>query len=95
MTIEWDAGKFIRAEYLTYKKVFPHVYLFPVRTAEPAAVQNIILVAAKNPVAPELTSSDPELSRYLKMRFTGELAEDVPVLTDDFAPVDQYISALL
>ena len=46
--IEGEKGKFLRAEYATYKSIFPQVYLFPVRDQNNGNdVQNIILIALK------------------------------------------------
>lgn len=93
--IDGDKGKFFRAEYKTYLKVFPRVYAFPVHyRGQPESVQNIILVAIKSTNPPTFTSENPELNSYLEHLSTSEIANDMPILTDDFAPVDQYIMAL-
>lgn len=94
-SIEGETGKFIRAEYWTYQEVFSHVYLLPVQSADGAKVQNIMLVALKSDAEPSFVSADSELQGYLQTRWGGVIARDVPVLTDDFAPVDQYVSALV
>lgn len=93
-SLEGEKGRFIRAEYRTYGTIFPHVYLLPVNSTDPLAIQNVILVALKGDEV-SLSSHDSELDSYLQKRWMGEVAQDVPVLTDDFAPVDQYISSLL
>lgn len=91
--IEGDGGKFLRAEYATYKKVFPQVYLFPVRNSDDGReFQNVILVALKSQEKPSFFSSDEELNSYLQHLWKKEIETDVPVLTDDFAPVDYYIN---
>ncbi len=95
-SIAGDAGMFLRAEYATYKSVFPQVLLFPVgNPADGTRSQNIILAALKSNRRPALTSRNPELAGYLAHAWTGEVASDVPVLTDDFAPVDSYILRML
>ncbi len=94
-SIGGETGKFIRAEYHTYKERFPHVYLFPVIIADADAVQNIMLIAFKNETEPSLVSMVPEFETMLGRRWTQEIARDVPILTDDFAPVDQYIAAYM
>lgn len=91
--IEGDRGKFLRAEYLTYKEFFPQVFLFPVKDSNNGSdVQNIILVALKSDKEQSFTDANPELNGYLAHLWTGEIASDVPILTDDFAPVDHYIT---
>jgi len=87
-------GLFLRAEYRTFTTVFPHVYLFPVFGNDGHMVQNIILVALKSSHAPTLTSADPELNGYLAHRWQEDVPTDVPILTDDYAPVDQYLALL-
>jgi len=83
-------GKFLWAEYNTYKQLFPYVYLFGVADAKDMQkLQNIILVAVKSKEPPSLTSFDPEISKYLSHLYTGKF-EYAPVLTQDFAPVEQY-----
>ncbi len=95
-SIEGDAGMFLRAEYATYKSIFPQVLLFPVRNSvDGMASQNIMLVALKSGSLPAYDSRDPELAEYLAHAWTGKIAFDVPVLTDDFAPVDSYILRML
>ncbi len=94
--VEGDRGKFLRAEYATYKSIFPHVLVFPVRDNQYGdRVQNIILVASKNPQLPPSTSSDSEINRYLAQYWSQEIPLDMPILTDDYAPVDYYISQIL
>lgn len=82
-------GLFARAEYATYRAVFPQVYLFPI--GEKADhTQNIMLVGYKSSIIPSFESPDPVVAALLNHRWTSEIAADVPVLTDDFAPVDYY-----
>jgi len=97
-SIEGKKGKFLRAEVGTYKNIFPQVYLFPVQEPDNGLVtQNIILVALKstNGPAPAFTDNDPELNNYLQHRWKKAISNDLPILTDDFAPVDYYISRAL
>ncbi len=91
--IKGERGEFLRAEYATYKSIFPQVYLFPVRNREDGLlVQNIMLVALKSKEAPSFTSTDPVLNEYLQHFWRQEIKNDLPILTDDFAPVDFYIN---
>ena len=93
--IEGGKGEFLRAEYVTYKTVFPTVLLFKVyEHINDKTVQNIILVATKKP-APTLQSRDTELNRLLKNIYTKKIKEDMPILYDDFAPVEKYTAKLI
>jgi len=92
-SIKGEKGKFLRAEYATYKSVFPQVFLFPVSAPTNGyQVQNIILVALKSDEEQNFSSDNPDIDSYLKHRWTEKITEDMPILTDDFAPVDYYIS---
>ncbi len=94
-SIEGESGRFLRAEYATYKDIFPQVYLFPVRAPNDGSKrQNVMLVALKSEVEqPELFSNaDPTLNEYLQHLWKKEIVNDTPILTDDHAPVDYYIS---
>jgi spermidine synthase len=92
-SIEGETGLFLRAEYKTYKEVFPFVYLFPVYYPNNGKeVQNIILVAVKTKETPVLESNEEEIDNYLKNIWKFKVEDDVPALTDDYAPVDFYIN---
>lgn len=94
-TIEGREGRFVRAAYRTFTAVFPQVYLFPVAAPDdPQGWQNIMLVALKSRAEPSFRSTDPTLEPLLAHLWTGLVAEDVPVLTDDYAPVDHYTATL-
>ncbi|HAK59425.1 MAG TPA: spermidine synthase [Nitrospiraceae bacterium] len=95
-SIEGVKSNFLRAEYWTFKSIFPHVYLFPVEDPlDGEKIQNIMLVALKSKKKPILTSSDPTLNAYLGHLWKKEITADVPILSDDYAPVDYYISKML
>ena len=95
-SVNGETGKFLRAEYRTFKTVFPQVYLFPVKNASDGElIQNILLVALKGQTVPSFENDDEELSSYLKHLWKGKVEEDVDILTDDHAPVDQYMLSLI
>ncbi|MCG2790818.1 MAG: hypothetical protein L6305_03600 [Actinomycetia bacterium] len=91
--IEGEKGKFLRAEYATYKSLFPQVYLFPVAYSGASnIVQNIILVALKSEKDQTFNDSDPKLNEYLQHLWKKTVDADIPILTDNFAPVAYYIN---
>ncbi|MBT4916941.1 fused MFS/spermidine synthase [Candidatus Peregrinibacteria bacterium] len=95
-SIEGENGKFFRAEYYTYKEIFPQVYLFPVHyTKNTENLQNIMLIALKSAEIPKFTNSNAELQGYLENLYTEKVTNDLPILTDEFAPVDQYVMPML
>lgn len=101
-SIEGEKGKFLRAEYATYKNIFPQVYVFPVgENNNGDEVQNIILVALKTKDLSAqagkqiFSSNDAEMNKYLQRVWKKEIEMDMPILTDDFAPVDYYINKVI
>ena len=94
--IDYDERRFIKAQSRTLQQVFDHVALFAPRDyLYGRAGGNYILVAAFNPIdidgiearlrargGNEIGISGSEL---------GEFIGDAPILTDDFAPVDQML----
>ncbi len=93
--IEGKRGRFLRAEYATFKAVFPQVYIFPVDVKKELNMQNIIMVALKSEQAPSFTSNNEELNKYLSHLWIQNIEKDMPILTDDYAPVDYYTLGVL
>ena len=92
-SLEGEKSSFLKAEYKTYKSIFPQVYLFPVsRPEDTENIQNIILVAIKSTQDKSLKSDNETIDNYLKNLYTGNIPDDLPILTDDYAPVDYYIN---
>lgn len=94
--LEGELSQFLRAEYRTYKEIFPDVKIFPVTNASnPDIIQNIILVAIKNPRAFSIDATDSEVQSFLANEYTKPIPLDMPILTDNYAPVDSYITPFL
>lgn len=90
-SIDGVKGKLLRAELLTYQSIFPNVYIFTVGKKPSDRLQNLILIALKNSQTPTLKSSNLELNEYLSNLWEKNIEKDVPILTDEYAPIDQYI----
>lgn len=87
-----ENATFFKAEYATYAAVFPQVLVFRIDDDLPADDwQNIILVGRKSMDPPTMVNADPELASYLAKWIRQSVAPDAVILTDDFAPVDQYL----
>jgi len=89
--------RFVRAELATLREVFPHVLLMarvPVLAGEDGG--NLVAVASRSPLPVErITAALRVHDLAWRVAEGGELAEfvgDAPVLTDDFAPVDQLLT---
>lgn len=82
-SVSGDVGKFFRAELATYKAVFPQVEVVLTRNSNPEALQNLLIVAFK-----KKQSFAPEVAEKF---YRDEIVLDVPVLTDNFAPVEKYM----
>jgi len=97
-SMEGEKSLFLRAEYVTYRSIFPQVFLFPVRDFDNGEeVQNIILVALKSKDKQNIAfnSDDLELNGYLQHLWKKEIDTNIPILTDDYAPVDYYINKVI
>lgn len=95
-SVEGETGEFLRAEYHTWKEIFPQVYVFLVNAPnDPKKIQNIIMIALKSQTEPNWHSDDPEIQRMLSHLWTRDIPDDMPRITDDFAPVDHYVNKLL
>jgi len=90
-SIEGNASLFLQAELATYRAVFPQVYVFAVMDpSDRQMVQSMILLAVKSSDVPVMTSADPEITAFLQHDVTGLVGASLPVLTDEYAPVDFY-----
>lgn len=99
-TLSHKNNAFLRAELATYKSVFPQVYLFAVQYPNPDKkekeyFQNFMLVGLKSDIKPSLNSEDEEINKFLTHLVKINIEEDLPILTDDFAPVEYYTSKAL
>lgn len=93
-SMTWEKARFVEAEYHTYQQVFPEVFIIPVRTPDTSQVQNIILIALKNPDKISYTTENPVMQEFLEnIRFL-DIPKDTPILTDNYAPVEYLISQL-
>jgi spermidine synthase len=89
--IDGPNGRFFRAEYATYKEVFPQVFVFQVYSTDPTKHQNLIMVGLKKEWKKDLRPDSAELKGYMDMIYKRPIEKDVPALTDDHAPVDYYM----
>ncbi|MEI7620808.1 MAG: fused MFS/spermidine synthase, partial [Candidatus Falkowbacteria bacterium] len=93
---EGKRSAFLKAEYMAYKAVFPQVMVFTVNLPDqPTTAQNLMLVALKSAVKPEMSSADPEINSFLQNLYTGVIEPNDSMITDDYAPVDHYMSEVL
>lgn len=96
--LDGQGSDFFKTEYKTFESVFPHVYAFMVNdNTDKKNAQNIILVGIKNKnfVEPDKAKFDDDIKNYLSKKISPHLLPEVPILTDDFAPVDNYIARLI
>ncbi|GFN40282.1 MAG: polyamine aminopropyltransferase [Marine Group I thaumarchaeote] len=101
-----DTSNLVRSVYKTMNDVFPTLYLFPTRENSAGISQNIILVATKA----DTEYSKDDLSQmaiesglvdvlegveYQRNYYDVEVnTEDVPLLTDQFSPVESLLNPL-
>ncbi len=91
-----ERSKFLLAETATLEKVFPQVYRLPVTsTTDQDLLQNIMLVALKSSAVPDWSSATGTVAAMLGHLQTKPLAKTMPILTDDYAPIENYILPLV
>ncbi|MFA7169954.1 MAG: fused MFS/spermidine synthase [Candidatus Paceibacterota bacterium] len=103
-SISGNKSTFFRAEYKTISEVFDGVYVFSTQPSSYGSegVQNLIIVATKNSedinkiiVDFKEKNDDEKIDALLENYWQEDIkTDDVEVLTDDFAPVDYYASAV-
>lgn len=93
--ITGSKGRLARSMYATYKEVFPQVYLFPVESSDKAdKIQNVMLVALKAKIKPNFKPLDGAWQEPLSHLWTKSIDSE-PILTDNWAPTDYFISQAL
>lgn len=93
-SLAWKNSYFIASEYKTYAEIFPEVFLLPIENQDPEEIQNILLVALKNSKKWDFTSDMPFMNSILERKSYLEIHENIPILTDDYAPVEYLISKM-
>jgi hypothetical protein len=66
--------------------------LFTVQKKNSPKFQNLILVATKSKRNFDFKSEDKQIQNYLSYLRKKEVTNDKEILTDNYAPVDYYIS---
>lgn len=94
-----SGSKFARSQYKTMDSIYESVYYFPTapRTSQ---VQNVEIIASKNSMITEdqlleKNSNHSGLNLSSQIQNLGEApeTEEVPVLRDDYAPVDKLLKS--
>lgn len=82
---------FFRAELATLRSVFSEVRIFKVKDEKQLdEMQNLIIVASNQPLSD--TENTGEYQTFLANEFRGVVEMNLPILTDDLAPVEYYNS---
>ena len=99
-------GKITRSVVKTLREIFPQIYIFPTRGANSSyldVIQNVIVIATRDRQRidiREITKRAAALGRDLfpssirdiaASYHDAKLPDDVPVLTDDYAPTDNLL----
>lgn len=90
--LQGEKSDFLKAEYHTYKQIFPQVYLFQMWELNPKNHQNVTLIAIKSKEKFDFTSKNMYLQNMLKYIWKEQIPKTENILTDDYAPVDYYIN---
>lgn len=96
-----SGSKFARSQYKTMDSVYESVYYFPTNQRL-SKVQNVEIIASKEPMMTERqllekNSNHSGLNLSNQIKNLGEAPEtgDVPLLRDDYAPVNRLIEPLV
>lgn len=104
--VNGPGGKITRSVVKTLRGIFPQIYLFPTRGSLGVSldtIQNVIVVATREKQRLDIreivrraaaVGRDlfPSPIREIQASYhDGKLADDVPVLTDDYAPTDNLL----
>lgn len=91
-TVEGRGSGFYIAEVNTLRRVFPKLDAYFLQKRSKTVLQNILLVAYKNPKNTEENIKDPSLSKLLSMKVSvnNDLGNG-EILTDDHAPVEYLV----
>jgi spermidine synthase len=94
--IEGERGQPLRAIYHTFSNVFPQTYVLQVHPGhDKSKVQNLILIGLKSTTSANFETDNKSYSSFFQGLVKDDIPEDLPVLTDDFAPIDNYTMKLL
>lgn len=92
--------KLIKSTYRTLREEFSQVHIYLQDIADTSSRLTYVLVAGENVKASQVVKSKVSASRRWKnvtslVLSAGTAIEDIPVLSDDYTPVDRLISRLL
>lgn len=95
-----DKARFLQAEYRTFASVFPQVYLFQedkpktAQAGQAEKLQGIILLALKSDNKPDFRT-ELKYGELLNNLWQEPVKTNLPILTDDYAPVDYYLEKII
>ena len=93
--ITGEEGQIFRSIHAAFARVFPQLHVIPVsHPNQPSLSQNVMLVALKTPRSIPL-AWDAEMHEILAKEYTGAVPQDIPALTDNYAPVERYAMPML
>ncbi len=91
-TVGGECSKFPRSVYKTYQTVFPNVYAFYVFEANEKDLNNVLIIAKKGKSEDfTVNAACMGLQEFADKHFTPLKTDDVPVITDDYAPIDNLV----
>ncbi len=99
-SFDYDNNYFMRAELKTIQSVFKETKIFAVqypnaKGKEKSYFQNMMLVAFKTPYSGSMNSDDKRINAMLENLISHKFVLDLPILTDDYAPVEYYTYKVL
>ncbi|MEM3095869.1 MAG: fused MFS/spermidine synthase [Nitrososphaerota archaeon] len=92
-SLSGDTSAIFWSVYRTMAQVFPRTYIFRAAGASAGMVQNLIIMACKNPACVIDAAGDERLAGLIEGRWNATpYLEEYPILTDNYAPVESLIN---
>ena len=101
-----DTSDLFWAEYKTVAQIFQSLYVFPTSDYGAGLIQNVILIASKNQqmlskealieqIKKSQPANSPEMLSFASHLWNGPIrVENIPILTDNFAPVEMLLNPI-
>ncbi len=97
-SLSGDTSGILWSVYRTMAQVFPRIYIYRASEGSGSVVQNLILLACKDPncVVRAEDAKDPGLTQLIRNNRWDNipLLDEYPILTDNYSPVESLINPI-
>jgi spermidine synthase len=97
-SLSGDTSGILWSVYRTIAQVFPRIYIYRASEGSGSTVQNLILLACKDPgcIVRAEDARDPGLTQLIRNNIWNAIPhlDEYPILTDSFSPVESLINPI-